>query len=388
MAIPLSYSWRNLARRRLTTLLTAGGMALVVFVFAATLMLAEGLRQTLVSTGSARNAIILRKGSETEVQSGVDRWITAVIRADPAIAAGHDGQPLAARELVVLFALVKSSTGKASNVPIRGLDAASIALRPEFRLVEGRFPRPGSTEVMVGESVARNFQGAFIGESLSFAQTRWPIVGVFDTGGSGFASEVWGDGESLMQAFNRQAFSTVVLRLDDPAALESLKSRLEGDPRLQVDVFRETAYYEKQSKMLATFLRVLGVSLTAIFSLGAMIGAMITMYGAVATRIAEIGTLRALGFSRGGILLAFLLESLLLGLLGGAVGVTAASALTWFTFSTTNFQTFSELAFRFRLTPDIALVCLGFAAGMGVFGGLLPALRASRLAIVDALRGA
>ncbi|AGW14669.1 ABC transporter permease [Megalodesulfovibrio gigas] len=388
MAVPLSYSWRNLARRRLTTALTAGGMALVVFVFAATLMLAEGLRQTLVATGSPHNAILLRKGAETEVQSGIERWAAGIVRTSPEIAPGQDGLPLVARELLVLIGLPKKRTGVVANVPVRGVEPASLGLRPEFRLLRGRLPRPGSTEVLLGMAVARGFAEVDLGQALQFAQARWPVVGVFDVAGSGFGSEVWGDVEVLMQAFRRQAFSTVVLRLRDDAALESLQVRLAADPRLQVDVFRETAFYEKQSEMMATFLRVLGVSLTAIFSLGAMIGAMITMYSAVATRIAEIGALRALGFGRGSILLAFLLEALLLGLLGGAVGVLAASALTQFTFSTTNFQTFSELAFTFRLTPGIAGLCLGFAAFMGVAGGLLPAVRAARLSIVEALRGA
>ncbi|GAB7079933.1 ABC transporter permease [Megalodesulfovibrio paquesii] len=388
MAVPLSYSWRNLKRRRLTTALTAGGMGLVVFVFAATLMLAEGLQQTLVATGSPENAILLRKGSETEVQSGIERWAAGIVLTAPEVASAPDGLPLAARELLVLIGLPKKGAGVVSNVPVRGVEAASYALRPEFRLLRGRLPRPGSTEVLVGAAVARSFAGVELGQSLAFAQARWPIVGVFDAAGSGFASEAWGDVEVLMQSFRRQAFSTVLLRLKESAALEALQTRLAADPRLQVDVFRETAFYEKQSEMMATFLRVLGISLTAIFSLGAMIGAMITMYSAVATRVAEIGALRALGFGRGEILVAFLLEALLLGLLGGAMGVLAASLLTQFTFSTTNFQTFSELAFTFRLTPGIAMLCVGFSALMGVAGGLLPALRAARLSIVEALRDA
>lgn len=387
MPVPISYSLRNLRRRKLTTILTAGGMALVVFVFAATLMLAEGLRQTLVATGSPNNAVILRKGAETEVQSGIDRLVASILQTSPEAAPGPDGQPLAVKELVVLIGLTKKTTGRPSNVPIRGIEPESFTLRPEVQLVRGRYPRPGSAEVVIGSAVAKNFQGSDLGQALSFAQTRWPIVGIFDAGGSGFSSEVWGDGEVLMQAFRRQAFSTVVLRLGGPEALTHLRTRLEADPRLQVEVFRETVYYEKQSEMMATFLRVLGISLTAIFSLGAMIGAMITMYSAVATRIAEIGTLRALGFGRGEILVAFLMEALLLGVLGGAAGLLAASFLTNFTFSTTNFQTFAELAFRFKLTPMITLACMAFAVGMGVAGGVLPALRAARLSIVDALRG-
>jgi ABC-type antimicrobial peptide transport system permease subunit len=239
---------------------------------------------------------------------------------------------------------------------------------------------------MVGEAVARGFSGAALGEGLEFAGRAWPIVGVFAAGNTGFASEVWGDVDQLMQAFRRSVYSSVLVRLRDPGSLPDLKARLEADPRLTVEVWREPEYYRKQSEMLATFLRYLGLSLTVIFSIGAVVGAMITMYAAVANRTGEIGTLRALGFGRAAILGAFLVESVLLGLLGGVAGVGAASFLQWVSVSTTNFQTFSELAFRFRLTPELAARALAFGAGMGLAGGLLPALRAARLQLVEALR--
>ena len=386
MAVPLSYSWRNLCARRLTTALTAGGMALVVFVFTATLMLAEGLRQTLVATGSPGNAIVLRKGSETEIQSGIERQAAAAMTTRPEIAVGRDGRLLAARESVVLIGLTKRSTGKVSNVVIRGTDAASLALRPQVRIVAGRLPRPGTPEIMVGKSVASGFEGAGLGQSLRFGKRLWPVVGIFDAGATGFSSEIWGDGDQLMPAFGRNAYSIVLVGLRDPGLLNSYKEAIEADPRLQAEVWRETRYYEKQSDMMRKFLTVLGVALTAIFSLGAMIGATITMYSAVANRVPEIGTLRALGFSRSGILAAFLLESVLLGLLGGVAGVALAAGLSFVTFSTTNFQTFSEIAFKFALTPWIAGLSLAFAAIMGVTGGFFPALRAARLNIVAALR--
>jgi ABC-type lipoprotein release transport system permease subunit len=386
MAVPLSYSWRNLTTRRLTTTLTAGGMALVVFVFTATLMLAEGLRQTLVSTGSPGNAIVLRKGSETEVQSGLERAQAAAIVTRDEIAPGGDGQPLAAREMVVLIGLTKKSTGKASNVVLRGMEPASLALRSQVRLVAGRQPRPGTPEIMVGQAVVKGFEGAEIGQTLRFGKRDWPIVGVFDAGSTGFSSEIWGDADQLMPAFGRNAYSIVVVGLREPGLFEAFKEALEADPRLQAEVWRETRYYEKQSDMMRKFLTVLGVSLTLIFSLGAMIGAMITMYASVAGRVGEIGTLRAIGFTRGSILAAFLAESTLLGLIGGLAGVGLAAGLSFLTFSTTNFQTFSELAFRFTLAPWIVALSLGFSVFMGVVGGFLPALRASRLGIVAALR--
>jgi len=386
MAIPLSYSWRNLGTRRLTTALTAGGMALVVFVFTATLMLAEGLRQTLVATGSPGNAIALRKGSETEIQSGIERGPASVMTTRPEVATMGDGRPLAAREAVILIGLTKRSTGKVSNVVIRGTEPASLVLRPQVRLVSGRLPRPGTPEIMVGESVAKGFAGVSLGQALRFGKREWPVVGIFDAGNTAFSSEIWGDVDQLMPAFGRVAYSVVVTALRGPGELAAYKTGIEADPRLQAEVWRETTYYEKQSEMMRMFLTVLGVTLTIIFSLGAMIGAMITMYAAVAGRVPEIGAMRAMGFSRGGILVAFLLESLLLGGLGGVMGVCLAAGLSFVTFSTTNFQTFSELAFRFALTPRIVLLALGFSLVMGIVGGFLPAVRAARMNIVTALR--
>jgi len=388
MPVPLSYSYRNLLTRRLTTALTAGGMALVVFVFAATLMLAEGLRQTLVSTGLPTNAVVLRKGSESEVQSGIERAQASVMTTRPEIAVAPDGTALAAKEVVVLIGLPRKSTGKVSNAVIRGTDVMSLKLRPQVRIVNGREPRRGTTEIMVGKNIAKGFAGTLIGDRLRFGKREWEVVGVFDAGNTGFSSEIWADGDQVMRSFGRDAYSIVVAGLRDYGAYEAFQAGVEGDPRLTAETFRETRYYEKQSEMMAKFLRVLGVSLTIIFSLGAMIGAMITMYSAVANRVPEIGTLRALGFGRGSILTAFLAESVFLSLLGGAMGLGAAAVLNFFTFSTTNFQTFSELAFKFALTGDIILLSLGFSVFMGVLGGLPPALRASRLKIVEALREA
>jgi putative ABC transport system permease protein len=386
MAIPFSYSYRNLLARRLTTFLTAAGMALVVFVFAAALMLTEGLRQTLVATGSYDNAMVLRAGSETEVQSAIDRTQAGIIMAQPEIAMGAEGR-LAAAEAIVLINLTKRGTGNPANVMIRGAQLpASLELRRDVRLAQGRWFRPGSNELVVGAHVAQRFEGAGLGESLNFAMRTWRIVGVFDAGNTGFSSEMWGDVEQLLQAFRRTAFSNVILRLRNPQDFSLLQARLEADPRLPVQVRREVEFYEAQSRRLADFIRVLGLVLTSIFGLGAVLGAMVTMYAQVGTRIGEIGTLRALGFPRRDILIAFLLEAGLLGVAGWALGLIPASLLNFYTLSTVNWASFAELTFRFALTPGIILKSLAFGVGMGLVGGLLPALKAARLPVLEALR--
>ncbi len=388
MAIPLGYIARNLLARRLTTALTAGGMALVVYVFASVLMLAAGLRQTLVSTGQDDNVVVIRRGSQTEVQSGIDRSQTGIIESLPDIAVAADGMRLVSKEPVVLISLPKRATGKPANVVIRGVTAASLDLRPQVRLVEGRMFRPGTSEVVVGRSIATGFRGTDLGETLRFASRDWTIVGVFDAGHTGFDSEIWGDAEQMLQAFRRPVFSSVIFRLADPDRFDAVKATLENDPRLTLEVKRERQFYADQSQALAKFISTLGTGISIIFSIGAVIGAAITMYASVASRTAEIGTLRALGFSRGAILLAFLIEALLLGLIGGIAGLVGASAMQALTISTTNFQTFAEIAFSFTLTPGIVVASLAFALAMGFIGGFLPAARAARMKIVDALRAA
>ncbi|HAM51791.1 MAG TPA: multidrug ABC transporter permease [Nitrospiraceae bacterium] len=386
MGIPYSYSYRNLSTRKLTTVLTASGMALVVFVFAATLMLVEGLRKTLVDTGSYDNVIVIRKAAQSEVQSGVERLQASIIESQPEIAIGEDGQPLLAKELVVLINLPKRGSNKPSNVVIRGVIPHSLLLRPQVRLTEGRMPRPGSEEVIAGKSIAKRFQGGGMGETVRFGMRDWTVVGVFDAGNTAFNSEIWGDVDQLMQAFRRPVYSSVILKLRDSTEFEEFKTRVESDPRLTLEAKRETTFYADQSEAMARFLRILGITLTVVFSLGAVIGAMITMYAAVANRVTEIGTLRALGFQKRSILTAFILESLFLGLLGGCVGLFFASFMQLITISTMNWQTFAELAFSFALTFDIAWKSLAFSLIMGLIGGVLPAVRASRMNIVEALR--
>ncbi len=388
MSIPLTYILRNVAARRLTTALTAGGMALVVYVFATVLMLAEGLEQTLVATGQDDNVVVIRRGAQTEVQSGVDRTQAGIVESLPDIAIGGDGQKLVSKEPVVLINLPKRDSNKPSNVVIRGVTSAGLALRPQVRLVEGRMFQPGTSEIVTGRSIAAGFRGAGVGETLRFASREWTVVGVFDAGRTGFDSEIWGDAEQMLQAFRRLGFSAVIFRLADSDRFDAVKTAIETDPRLTLEAKRETRFYADQSETLSKFISYLGTTISLIFSIGAIIGAMITMYASVASRTAEIGTLRALGFSRRSILVAFLVEALTLGLLGGVMGLVAASAMQAISISTMNFQTFAELAFSFRLTPRIIAVSLAFALTMGFVGGFLPAARAARLRIVDALRAA
>ena len=388
MPVPLAYSVRNLAARRLTTALTVAGMALVVFVFATVLMLEAGLRKTLVETGSYDNVIVTRRSAGAEIQSAIDRQQAGVVETEPEVALDARGERLVSKETVVLISLNKRGSTKPSNVVIRGIGVQGMALRPAVKLVAGRMFRPGSSEIIAGRSIGERFTGAGIGERLRFGMREWVVVGHFDAGGSGFDSEIWGDAEQLIQAFRRTMYSSLLLRLTDARAFDALKARVEADPRLTVEAKRETQFYAEQSEALATFIRILGMTLSIIFSSGAIIGAMITMYAAVANRTAEIGTLRALGFRGRSILWAFLLESLLMGAIGGALGLALASLMQWVSFSTMNFQTFAELAFSFTLNARIVAQSMLFALVMGLLGGFLPAVRAARLRIVDALRAA
>ncbi|MEP6997817.1 MAG: ABC transporter permease [Betaproteobacteria bacterium] len=388
MAIPVAYVVRNLVARRLTTLLTAGGMALVVYVFATVLMLSAGLEATLVATGQDDNVVVIRRGAQTEVQSGIDRGQAGIVETMPEVAIGEDGRRMLSKEPVVLINLPKRDSGKAANVVIRGVSAPGLVLRAQVQLREGRMFRPGTSEIVAGRAIAAGFRGAGLGDTLHFAQRDWTVVGVFDAGRTGFDSEIWGDAEQMLQAFRRTSFSALIFRLTDSDRFDAVKSAIESDPRLTLEAKRETRFYADQSEAMSKFISYLGTTISVIFSIGAIIGAMITMYASVASRTAEIGTLRALGFSRRAVLAAFLGESLLLGLLGGVTGLVGASFMQALSISTTNFQTFAELAFRFALTPAIVVLSLAFALLMGFVGGVLPAARAARLSIVDALRAA
>jgi ABC-type lipoprotein release transport system permease subunit len=387
MKIPLRYTLRNFRNRRLTTTITVAGIALVVFVFTAVLMMAYGVRKTLVSTGSAENIKISRKSAQGEISSIIGGDTRNVILTLPQIAHTADGTPIASGEPVVVINLEKT-TGGMSNITVRGVSPLAFQLRPQVKLVEGRMFNEGAREIIVGSSIARRFQGASIGDKVKFAGDNWMIVGRFDAGGSGFDSEMWGDATQLLLAFHRgSTVSTLTVRLNRPEDFAAFKQTFEGDRRLQeFEPEPETRFYEKQSEAMAMFINILGIFVTVIFSVGAMIGAMITMYAAVANRTVEVGTLRALGFRRRSVLAAFLTESLALSLVGGLAGILIASGLEFFRISTLNFGSFAELEFSFSLSPSIAITSLVFAVIMGLVGGFLPSVRAARLNIVNALR--
>lgn len=387
MLILARYSYRNLWVRRITTLLTAGGMGLVIFVFSAVLMLADGLEKTLVSTGSKENVVFIRRSSETEVQSMIPREQTAILENLPEIIIDKEGRRMAARELVILIGLKKLSTNSLANVLVRGVrPGISFDLRPQVRITQGREFQPGTAEIVIGKSIAKRFGISSLGQTLYFGMRNWTVAGIMDASGSGFDSEVWADADLLMATFRRPVYSSFIARLRDASFIPAVRERTLKDPRLTVEAWQEIDYYAAQSELMTRFIRILGITLTLIFSLGAIIGSMVTMYAAVGNRMAEIGTLRALGFRRGTILTTFLLESLQLGFTGGVLGLAAASLMDRMTISTMNWQTFSELSFRFTLSQSIVFQALAFSVTMGLMGGMFPALKASRLEIVTALR--
>src|SRR6202162_3676319 len=265
MAIPVNYVVRNLAARRLTTALNAGGMALVVYVFATVLMLSAGLEAPPAAPGQADNVIVIRRGAQTEVQSGVDRTQASIVESMPEVAIGEDGRRMVSKEPVVLINLPKRATGKPSNVVIRGVTQTGLVLRPQVRIVEGRMFRPGTSEIVAGHSIAKNFQGAALGETLHFAQRDWLVVGVFDAGRTGFDSEIWGDAEQMLQAFRRTGFSAMIFKLVDGDRFDDIKSAIESDPRLTLEAKRETRFYADQSEALSEFIHSLGTTLSLIF---------------------------------------------------------------------------------------------------------------------------
>ena len=387
MQIPLKYILRSSVSRRLTTVITMLGIALVMFVFTAVLMMANGVQKTLRSTGSDDNMIVVRKAAMSEIMSILDREAAGIVVSMTQVARFADGRPISSKEVVAIINLNKLGAEGISNVSVRGVEEAAFQLRPQVKVVQGRMFRWGAREVIAGAGITNRFIGTQIGEKVKFGGDIWTVVGIFDAEGSGFDSELWGDLNQIADAFRRSSFSTVTARLKNPDDFAAVLTAFEGDNRLQYFApKREKKFFEEQSEMMATFIRILGIFITVIFSTGAMIGAMITMYGSVANRTVEIGTMRALGFYRRSIMLAFLIESIVLSVGGGAVGVGLASILQFFTISTLNLGSFSELAFSFALSPQIIAQSLGFSLLMGLFGGFLPSVRAARLNIIQALR--
>ena len=387
--IPIKYNVRNLIVRRTTTIATALGIGLVVFVLAATLMLVAGLQKTLTSSGSPDTALVLRKGADSELSSDVSDEAVRIIKAAPGVKKTADGTPLTLGEVVsVIYMDLTNGKGK-SNLLLRGVPAEVRQFRDEVTIVDGRWPKPGTDEAMIGQRVRGRFVDTDLGGSPQLRKGRnVEIVGVFAAGGSSYESEMWADIESVRDAFGRENSVTGVrVKLESPALFDGFSAAVESDQRLGLTAIPEPKYYADQSESTSIFITALGVLIAVFFAVGAMIGAMITMYGAVAQRSNEIGVLRALGFSRRAILTSFLLESVVLALIGGGIGAAAATGLGMVEFSTMNFQTFSELVFRFEPTPEILTSSVIFGAVMGIVGGFLPAVRAARTKAVEAMRG-
>lgn len=386
--IPLSYSFRSIFRRRFSAIATSVGLGLVVFVFAAVLMVAGGVEKTLRSTGSATNAILLRKGSTSELTSGLSREAARTFAAEPSVAV-EGGKPVASPELFVIQQIDRADESGPANVAFRGFTPGGYNLlrKDVVKLIAGRLPAAGTSEVMIGQATRGRYVGAELGKSIFKARRAWQVVGVFSSDGAGFDSEIWADADQIGQAMNRQGYSSMTVRLRAPSDLGQLKAVVDADPRFNLEAKREDVYYEENSGLLANFVRTLGSVIAVFFSFGATLGAMITMYAQVAGRVREVGTLRALGFHRLTVLVSFLIESLILSFAGAVAGCLFASLLGVASFTTTNFGTFTEVKFQLAFTPGVALWSSVFAIAMGLFGGFLPALRASRIAIVEATKG-
>ena len=386
--IPIIYNLRSLTVRKATALATAFGLSLVVFVFASAMMLANGVKKTLVRAGAEDVAIVLRKGAESELQSGIDEPKTSIVRAAPRIARDREGNPLTVQELIVVILLDKSGTTGFSNVQVRGVQDGVWKFRSNAQIIEGRRAKPGTDEVVIGKALKGRFKGLMVGGSFELRKNRQVhVVGVFSDQGSATESEIWGDLQTIRAAFGREGLvSSMRVKLSSAAAFDAFRVDLEGNRQLDLGVQRESAYYEKQSEGTSTLVTVLGVLVAIFAALGAAIGAMVTMYSAVANRQREIGTLRALGFGAGSIVFAFLFESVILAAAGGAIGALAALGMTFVHFAVMNQASWSEVVFSFEPTPPIVLSALGFATAIGIFGGLFPAARAARVRPLDALR--
>jgi len=386
--IPIGYSIRSLARRPLTGTLTVVGVALVVFVFAATLMLETGVRDALAKNGSPHNALVLRDGATSETTSFIGRDQFRLLTASPEVAVASDGSPMIAGELMVINNLARIDQNGTANVGIRGISPTSLAVRDTIKIVRGRLPQPGTLEVIVGAAAEGRYVGSRIGESLAFARRSWPVVGIFTGDGSAFESEIWADVQQLMDAYNRTVYSDAVLRLKEPGSLATLTGKVAADPALSsARVWREDRFFDSQSESLRRFIVMLGSFVSVIFAIAAAFGATVTMYGQVARRIVEIGTLRAIGFRRRTVLTVFLRESALLALSSALIGLLAASFLSLATFSSVNMQSFTQVVFHFHLGAGVVIDTLIFTLAVGMLGGFLPAVRAARLPIINAIRG-
>jgi len=385
--IPIVYNVRSVVRRPVSTALTALGVGLVVAVFIGMLALANGFRAALAKTGSNTNALVLRKGADSELSSGLGRDVASIIAADPHVATGADNRPLVSPEVYVLIPLAKAfDTTQIANVVVRGVSDQAWQVRSNVKITAGQRPTSGRPEVCVGSRLTKRFPHTGVGQTLHFAGRDWTVTCQFSAAGSAFESEIWGENEQFMPVFRGDVFQSITFRLKDPATFDDAQRALQADKRLTVDVHRESEFYAQQSQLLGNILSFLAIMITGIMAVGAVFGAINTMYAAIASRAPEIGVLLTLGFRPWTVLVSFLAESAFIAVIGGVLGGLFSLPLNGIVTSTTNWSSFSEIAFSFRVTPFLLLAGLIFAVVMGVVGGFFPALRAARLQVVQALR--
>lgn len=386
-SVPISYNFRSIKERWTSTIVAVLGIAGTVGVFVAMLSLARGFKATLVASGSPGNALIMRAGSSSEMMGGITLDSVRVAQDGPGVAHDANG-PLVTQEVVGVVPFPLISTGTDANVQVRGVSPNVLTIRNFAKIVQGRMFQPGLAELVVGKNASRTYAGLTVGNSVNFGGGRWQVVGVFDAGGSSFDSEVWCDAHILSQVLKRpdNIFQSATIHLTSPAAFQQFKDAVTADPRMNVDVWREIDYYAKQSTTMTRLITVLGGFVAAIMAIGAIFGALNTMYSAVAERGREIATMRALGFSTWNVILSFLFEALLISFTAGLIGCLAVLPLNGLTTNTMNWQTFSNLAFAFKITFDLLLMGVLFALVMGVLGGLLPAIRAAISPVAVALR--
>jgi putative ABC transport system permease protein len=387
VAIPLIYNFRSVRARWTSAIVAVVGIAGTVGVFVAMLSLARGFKATLVSSGSEGNALIMRAGATSEMTGGVTVDTVKIIQDKPGIARSADG-PLTTPEVVLVAPIPLISTGTDANVEVRGVSKNVLDIRKNIKILQGRMFTPGLYEVVVGKNANASYAGLTLGNTISLGSVHWKIVGIFDAGGSSFDSDIWGDAHLIAPAFNRPDtyFQSVTVHLTSPAALQQLRDSVTSDPRLNVDVTREIDYYSKQSNRLTRLITVLGGIVAAIMAIGAVFGALNTMYSAVSERGREIATMRALGFGGPSVVFSFVVEALLIAFVGGLIGCLAVIPLNGLTTGAMNLQTFSHVAFAFKITPELLARGVVFALVMGLVGGFLPAVRAARLPIATALR--
>ena len=386
MRIPLIYNVRSLLRRPVSSAMTALGIALVVAVFIAMLALAHGFQMALVRTGSPDNVLVIRKGADSELSSGIGRQGAEIIAALPQIATGSDGRPLASPEVFVPMSLEAPAGGGDRLVVTRGVSAQAFEVRRNVRIVEGRRFAPGRDEVIIGTAIAPRLAHSAVGDTIRFAGRGWLVAGHFSSGGSAFESEIWGQNEQLMPVLRGEFYQVMVLRLRSAALFDEVKRTVEDDRRLQMDAHRESDFYAAQPTVLRVILNFLAVFITGIMAIGAVFGAVNTMYAAVASRTGEIAVLLTLGFRPRSVLASFLTEATFLALVGGLLGCLAALPINGIVTSTTNWSSFSVIAFSFLVTPRILLYGVLFSLVMGVLGGYFPARRAARMPVVQAIR--